>query len=445
MAGRMDFEFDLGRGGGRRKDETAPMRLVVLGDFSGKPTAGRPPLAERSIYRVDIDTLDKTIKRLEPRIDVAGVELRFEQLEDFHPDRLYARVDGFERLRQMRASPPVVETGEDLDRLLGKRVETAAAATNKPASGLDALIQNIVAPHVVKETPEATRQHQAITDQAIVGEMRALLHDAAFQSLESSWRGVSWLVSNLEFDNQLQLHLVDVTRDEIAADVKAVNGQVTQTGLYKTLVERGTAGDKSWSVVVASSSFGTTAEDVATLAALAMIASRAGGPLLAGADRSLVEGHADQTAAWQALRRHEVARWIGLVGPRVLLRLPYGKRTDPIESFQFEEFAGDPVHEEFLWGHGSLAAALSLGHAFLAKGWDMVPGDEPELDDLPAYTFVRDDEPALQACAERYLTESQMNALLAAGLIPLVSRRDRAAIVAVRFQSIADPPAPLAW
>ncbi|MNC88424.1 hypothetical protein D3C83_42360 [compost metagenome] len=75
----------------------------------------------------------------------------------------------------------------------------------------------------------------------------------------------------------------------------------------------------------------------------------------------------------------------------------------------------------------------------------MEPGDEREIGDLPAYTFTRDGEPELQACAERFLTESQLQAMLQRGVIPLASRRDRNAVVAIRFQSIADPPAALAW
>ena len=128
-----------------------------------------------------------------------------------------------------------------------------------------------------------------------------------------------------------------------------------------------------------------------------------------------------------------------------LLRLPYGTATDPIESFAFEEFTGEPQHEHLLWGNASLATALLLGRGFTTRGWDMEPGDERELDDLPAYTFVRDGASEMQACAEHFLTESQIHALLKAGLIPIASRRDRNAAVAVRFQSISDPPAPLAW
>ena len=51
----------------------------------------------------------------------------------------------------------------------------------------------------------------------------------------------------------------------------------------------------------------------------------------------------------------------------------------------------------------------------------------------------------MQACGERFLTESQIETLLKAGLVPIASRRDRNAVVAIRVQSVSDPPAPLAW
>jgi predicted component of type VI protein secretion system len=179
------------------------------------------------------------------------------------------------------------------------------------------------------------------------------------------------------------------------------------------------------------------------LAALGSIAPNAGGPLLAGAHPSLT-GDGD-LANWSALRGTKIASWIGLATPRVLLRMPYGKSSDPIESFAFEESVGEPAHEEFLWGNGALAALLLLGRSFTERGWDMEPGDEREIGDMPAFTFTRDGEPHMQPCAERVLTESQIDAMIKAGLIPIASRRDRPAVVAIRFQSIADPPAPLSW
>ncbi len=445
MPGRLEFDVSFGRTS-RPRDGSEPMRLLVLGDFSGKAVAERPPLASRPTQRVDLDNLDDVMHRLGPRLSVLAGEIRCEQIDDFHPDRLYARLDLFQALRQARTSPPA---GSDdlLSRLLGKPTEPSAARAATPASGLDALIRDIVAPHIVKDTSAETRPYLAAVDAAIAEQMRTLLHDLAFQSLEAAWRGVQWLVSSLELDENLQLHLFDVTREELLADIVAAQGKLAETGLYRALVDRwrNVPGGEGWSALVGLITFGPSDADIGLLAALGLIASQAGGPLLAGADWALAGDDAGALAGWQALRRSESAPWIGLAAPRVLLRLPYGKNSDPIEAFAFEELVGLPAQGEFLWGNASLATALLIGRAFTARGWDMEPGDEREIGDLPAYTFVRDGEREMQACGERFLTESQIQTLLKAGLIPIASRRDRNGVVAIRFQSVSDPSAPLAW
>jgi type VI secretion system protein ImpC len=422
------------------------MRLLVLGDFSGKAVSERPPLENRPTERVDIDDLDAVMRRLGPRLMVPAGDIRFDQIDDFHPDRLYARLDLFQTLRQARTSPPA-DSADLLGRLLGNPTESSAAPTASPATGIDALIRDIVAPHIVKDASAQTKPHLAAVDAAISEQMRTLLHDPAFQSLEAAWRGVHWLVSSLELDENLQLHLFDVTRDELIADVVAAQGRLEQTGLYRALVDRwrNVPGGQGWSVLVGLFHFGPSSADIGLLAALGLTASQAGGPLLAGADWALAGGDPSALADWQALRRSEVARWIGLAAPRVLLRLPYGKGSDPIEAFGFEEFVGPPEQNEFLWANASLAMALLIGRAFTARGWEMEPGDEREIGDLPAYTFRRDGELEMQACGERFLMESQIEALLRAGLVPIASRRDRNAVVAIRFQSVSDPPQPLVW
>ena len=445
MAERLEFDVSLGRRG-RARDEGEPMRLLVLGNFSGDAAADRPALGSRPTQRVDIDNFDDVLRRLTPRLNMPSGEIRFQQIDDFHPDGLYVRLELFKALRHARVHPPS-ETG-DLGRLLGKPAERSTSPSSAPAGGLDAFIRDIVAPHIVHTDSAQERSYQAGVDAAVAEQMRSLLHQPEFQSLEAAWRGLRWLVSSLELDENLQLHMLDVTREELLGDIVAANGALAQTGLHRIVVDRwrNVPGGHGWSALVVLIDFGPSDHDVGLLAALGLIGSQAGGPILAGANGALSSG-ADPGAstAWQALRRSEAASWVGLSAPRVLMRLPYGKGSDPIDSFAFEEFVGRPLHEEFLWGNASLATALLLGRAFTARGWDMEPGDEREIGDLPAYTFVRDGEREMQACAERFLTESETNTLLMAGLIPLASRRDRNAVVAIRIQSVADPPAPLAW
>ena len=136
---------------------------------------------------------------------------------------------------------------------------------------------------------------------------------------------------------------------------------------------------------------------------------------------------------------------IGLVAPRLQLRRPYGRATDPVERFSFEEQPdGTPLHDTLVWGSGALAVALLVGEAFTENGWDLAPGQATDVADLPTLTFRHDGEAQLQPCAEAWIGEHAGQALLAAGVMPLLSHRQRAAVRLLRMQSIAEPAAMLA-
>src|SRR4029453_17018583 len=235
MPGRFEFDLSFGRAG-RPRGESEPMRLLVLGDFTGKQVAERPSLGSRPMQRVDADNFDDVMGRLAPRIETAAGEIVFQQLDDFHPDRLFARLDLFESLRHARANPS--PGSEDLKRLLGKPAESDRAAAAAPANEIDALIHRTVAPYVVKDTSASDKAYRTAMDATIARSMRMVLHHRDFQSIEAAWRGVHWLVSNLELDENLQLHLFDVRREELLRDVVESQGQLAKTGIYRALVDR---------------------------------------------------------------------------------------------------------------------------------------------------------------------------------------------------------------
>src|SRR5262245_42155078 len=260
MPERMTFDVGFGRPR-RRRDGDEPMRLLVLGDFRGDAVAERPPLADRPTLRLDVDSLETVMRRLRPALTVPAGEIRFHDIDDFHPDRLYARLDVFKALREKRANPPGAD--EDVDRLLGKVSEpraTTPVGDGAPAvaGGLDALIREAIAPHIVKDTSAQTQAYVAAVDSAIAEQMRSLLHHAAFQSLEATWRGVHWLVSRLELDENLQLHLFDVSRTELLTDIADAKGEISKTGLYRALVDRwrNVPGAQGWSAFITLTRFG---------------------------------------------------------------------------------------------------------------------------------------------------------------------------------------------
>ena len=181
-------------------------------------------------------------------------------------------------------------------------------------------------------------------------------------------------------------------------------------------------------------------DDAARLQSLGRFAAAMGAPFLAEADPPADE---DCGPHWRDLRRSTEAAWIGLAVPRFLLRLPYGKDTAPVESFDFEEMP-ESVHAAYLWGNPAFACACLLGEAFRADGWSLQPHEHCQIDELPLHVYEEDGEPQTKPCAEVLLTESDSDFLLTQGLMPLASIRDQDSALLLRFQSIAEPAAPLA-
>ena len=499
MAGRLQFDFQFGEPQvqpAAEIDSDRPMRILVLGDFSGRPEADRGPLSSRALPRVDLDNFEEVLERLAPRLEVTtdgdsgALALEFRSLDDFHPDRIYARVGLFSDLARLRSrlrnpatfaeaaaelksehtarsvapsvkeSPPpaVPEDGAALlDQILGSQPAECGAPGSSPVQDL---IQRVVAPHIVSSPgPEQDRLVAAV-DEAISSRMRAILHDPRVQRLEALWRGVEKLV--IAAGDEVRVHLLDVTRKELAEDIERAGERLQGSDLYRLLVERGigTPGGEPWSLMVGDFTFGTSERDVRLLGSLGAIASQAGGPFLAAADpqilgcRSLVEtpdprdwqdADAEGEERWNALRQSPVAASIGLALPRVLARLPYGPETDEIESFRFVELT-DPAKEHrcYLWGSPALACARLLARSFVEEGWSMQPSENLNLEGLPAHTYRNEyGEPELKPCAEVVLTESAAEAILERGLMPVLSYRGRDAARLARFQSVALPPAPL--
>ena len=493
-AGRLDFEFRFFASGKpmRRPDAEQPMRILVLADLSG--TSGGSPLPERKPVLIDVDNAERIFARLAPRLTLTldlpddrqeVVEIEFEHIEDFHPDKLFHRLPLFAAMRRQRdelASPatfmqaataygllnPVAsqttqagaETdAETLGRLLGRSPEPTPAG----APGMvERLLQEVVKPHVVPDIAAVQAQVLAAHDMRLSETMRRILHHPMFQRLEATWRGAWKLATELETGEQLQLGLMDITRTEIDADLRDHAQDLSRSALYRMLCgARHEAPDSApWSLVVCDASFSMDERDATTLTGLGLIAKQAGTPMLAAAHPSMFgcttmqavvgqqpwpEIPAAERTRWQVLRESAFAPWLGLALPRVLQRLPYGARTDPVESFRFEEFDAVPEHEDYLWGNPAYGLAFLAGRAFAEQGWDLVLDMQLDLEDLPSH--IRRDakgETFQQPCAELLMNESIAQKLLELGLMPLMSYRGRNAARLLRWQSIAHPARALA-
>jgi type VI secretion system protein ImpC len=479
-----------------RPVQETPFRVLLLGDFSG--SGSKKPLPSRKPVQVDRDNFDDVLAAFHPELklrlaDEEVATIQFSELDDFHPDRLLERVAMFGKLRDMRARLADPSTFADaaaefglggaaskpheaapaatpqapplaLGSLLDDMIEQteARAQTRPPAeSDLQKFVRRVTEPHLVSAADPRQSEILALIDRALGAQMRALLHVPEFQALEAAWRAVFLLVRRIDTDEMLKLYLVDLSKDELAADLNS-SPDLRTTFAYRLLAGDAidSVGGEPWAAIVGDYAFTATRAHAELLGRLAKVAHAAGAPFLAAASPALLgcksfsatpnagdwtaPSDSDSASAWAALRSLPEASAVGLAIPRFLLRLPYGEQTDPIESFSFEEMPRDPEHnepehEDYLWGNPAFVCALLLAQSFSESGWDLRPSQRAELDRLPAHIYPHEGTSEVKPCAEALMTLDTADRIMESGLMPLASMKGQDVVRLLRFQSIAQP------
>lgn len=471
------------RNGGEDGDD-APFRIVVLGDFSGRPAVERPALAQRRGVRVDIDSVDAVFAKFAPAATIAvlqdavGAPLRIalDAIDDFSADAVLARLpaEAMARLAAaQRAAAPApaaasspaapATDAEDpaatLRRLLGGSVAADSPARSAPApatpvaaanEAIDRFIRQLAggasapAPAPTPASPQVREGSAAV--------LRQVLRDPSWRGLECAWRAVDRFVRALDMaDGQVRLELVDVRADELLGDLQATGGDPAKSPLAAALAGDGRGCD----VVVSLEEFGPSVMELSLLGGLALLAGARGAVLLAGAAPALAAIATSEDAdvlatpesrAWQALRASALAPRIALTFPRLLARLPYGPRDEPVAAFPFDELedcAGPVPHAHLVWRSAALDAALLLAQGYAQEGGAAGVETRVELADLPGWIDRRGDEPRLHAVAEAYLGEAEARALQAAGFLTLQSDRRVPEARVSGWRSIAPGNGPL--
>lgn len=489
-----------------RLEAGEPFRILIMGDFSGRGGAKDARSAAKGGRRpiqVDRDNFDEVMAKLSPELQLTifgekspPVVISFSELDDFHPDQLFERLDIFQALRDARQgfkdpssaaafsrglarrgggeqpaqgiSDSIIQSvsgqtaGSLLDEILEgpeREMPARSSSASPPPSAWEAFLQEIVAPHLAPDMEPEQQEMVAATEAAMAELMRVIMHHADFQALEANWRGLNFLTTRIETNEDLQLHLLDISKADLKADL-AASEDLTSTRLYQLLIKDVEEdGVEPWGAIAGIYTFNDSVEDVELLGRLAKLAAQARAPFVSAASPLLLgcrdlsatpdprnwrkQLNSEVAAAWEALRGLSETIYVGLALPRFLLRLPYGAKTEPIDRFDFEEMAEPIEHEHYLWGNPAFVCACLLAQAFTEDGWDFQPGSVQDIEDLPLHVFKRQGESVTLPCAEVLLTLGAAEAILDAGLMPLLSFKNQDVIRLARFQSISNATEPL--
>ncbi len=296
----------------------------------------------------------------EVRASAAGETVVLDAPQESYGDSVYASLCNKINLSPVAQARPL-EAFRDNDML------SEASADERLARGMGAFLDL-----VAQTSKPVDRLDKSLLDffigqldRQISRQLDSVMHNPEFQALEGRWRGLKMLVSRTDFRKNARIEVLDVSKDALVRDFEDAP-ELIQSGLYRLtyIEEYDTPGGQPISAMVSDFEFANSPQDVALLRNISKVAAAAHMPFIGSVGpaffgkKSMEEVAAIQDIGnyfdraeyikWKSFRDTDDARYVGLVMPRVLGRLPYGKDTTPVRAFNYEEQVKGPDHDRFV-------------------------------------------------------------------------------------------------
>jgi type VI secretion system protein ImpC len=292
-------------------------------------------------------------------------------------------------------------------------------------------------------------------DHLVSIQLNEVMHNAQFQKLESTWRGLKYLMDQSETGTQLKIRILNASKKDLLRDLQRAP-EFDQSAMFKKVYEEeyGLFGGEPFGALVGDYEFSKHPEDLELLEKVSQVAAASHAPFLSAASPELLNMPSftgldqprdigkifDSTeyAKWKGFRESEDSKYVALTCPRILMRLPYGKDTAPVDGFNYEEAVDGTEHSKYLWGNAAFALAAKMTQAFATYGWCVaIRGVEGGglVDGLPSHTFRTDEgDVALKCPTEIAITDRREKELADQGLVSLVHCKgtDKAAFFSIQ-------------
>jgi type VI secretion system protein ImpC len=287
--------------------------------------------------------------------------------------------------------------------------------------------------------------HIASLDAQISRQLDAVMHHPDFQRVESTWRGVKSLIDQTDFRQNVRIELLDISKDDLVMDFEDAP-EIAQSGLYQHtyIQEYDTPGGEPIAAAISNFEFDRSPQDIALLRNISKVSAAAHMPFIgAVAPAFFGKQSMEEVAAikdignyfdraeyikWKAFRDSDDARYIGLLMPRVLGRLPYGPDTVPVRSFNYVESVKGPDHDKYLWTNASFAFAANMVKSFIANGWCVQirgPQSGGAVTDLPIHLYDLGTGNQVKIPSEVMIPETREFEFANLGFIPLSYYKNR--------------------
>jgi type VI secretion system protein ImpC len=349
-----------------------------------------------------------------------------------------------EALRQETASAGASE-GSLLDEIIAATSLRPGDETYSMAKeGLAAFIKGIARPDRTntKVSGQLVDDMIAELDAQISRQLDAVVHNANFQKMESSWRSLKFLVDRTDFRQNNKVEILNVSKQDLLDDFSDAP-EITKSGLYKHVytAEYGQFGGQPFGGIIANYEFSPSAPDMELLGYAASVGTMAHAPFISAVapDFFGIEKWSElpnlkdlksifeqpQYAKWRSFRESADARAVGLTMPQFMLRLPYSAKDNPAKTFNYTETIVDR-DKDYCWGNTAFAFGTKLTDSFAKYRWCtniIGPQGGGSVEDLPLHQYEENGETRTRIPTQTLISERREFELSEEGFIALTMRK----------------------
>ena len=345
------------------------------------------------------------------------------------------------------------------------RFGTEEAARKRGRDMISLFIQDVLDESVTysKDTEAMLNEQIRQIDDLLSAQMNEILHHPKFKDLESSWRGLRYLVAQTETSKMLKIRVMSITKDELMDDLTAGKAEmaVDRSELFRKVYQEefNQFGGTPYGALLGDFEFDKKGPDMKLLTRMSQLAAAAHAPFIGGANPAMfgfesftelgnvyeMESAFESSAyaQWNAFRESEDSRYVALTMPRMLIREPYGPDTVPVKAFDFAEDVTGKEHDKYLWANAAWGLGACITRAFARHGWcarirGVTSGGK--VDGLPTHTFETDrGDVAMKCPTETLIPDDQEFELAKLGFAPLANEKNTANAVFFSVQSAQKP------
>ena len=293
----------IARIGDDLKRKELPLRLLILGDYTLREPGMNDALADRSKIRVDWDSLNEVMKGQDIALNLAvpkclaaepgeemTIDLSISDLCSFRPEAVVSQVEELSMLMEIRTlledmHLQGVKEGQRtiLAQLLAKIHDAPRPHEERNRmAGLAKILLGRAQAGQVDEEPIDTCI--AGLDKVLSCQLDEILHHDKFRQLESAWQSLGFLLSRIDFNSNISVEVLNVSKEELAQDFEKT-GNPLRSGLFEQVYTQAydQYGADPISLMVADYEFDNGLEDIKLLNNIAAVAAIAQCPFIAAA------------------------------------------------------------------------------------------------------------------------------------------------------------------